>query len=86
MSSVSSESNNLAAMLKVERLGTKYGGWFVPLGCIDSSLVFAGAGEDVSFDFALLPGQVPRFISSTLRRGQLRTLTSSVSKLSKIPK
>ena len=57
MSSVSSESNNLAAMLKVERLGTKYGGWFVPLGCIDSSSVcyLAGAGKTSALTLLWLP-------------------------------
>ena len=55
MSSLSSESTQLADLLKVERLGTQYGGWFVPLGCFDASSVcyLAGAGEDVSFDFTL---------------------------------
>ena len=45
-----------ATTLKLERLGTAYGGWFVPLELIDSSwMVYSGgAGHDVSFDVELL--------------------------------
>jgi FkbM family methyltransferase len=38
------------------RLGTAYGGWWVPAGCISSdSIVYsAGLGEDASFDLELI--------------------------------
>ena len=39
-----------------EKLGTDYGGWFVPVDLLDSESVCycAGAGEDVSFDVELI--------------------------------
>jgi FkbM family methyltransferase len=38
------------------RLGSRYGGWIVPLTALDSSSVCycAGVGEDISFDLALI--------------------------------
>lgn len=40
---------------KLEKLGTEYGGWIVPIDYInrDSVCYLAGAGEDISFDVAL---------------------------------
>ncbi|MEI3651315.1 MAG: hypothetical protein V6D39_15295 [Dolichospermum lemmermannii FEM_B0920] len=37
-------------------LGTKYGGWVIPLGLLisDSVCYFVGWGEDISFDIALI--------------------------------
>ena len=40
----------------MERLGTKYGGWFVPVDMRlnESSIVYSGGvGEDMSFDLSL---------------------------------
>lgn len=42
--------------IKLERLGTKYGGWHVPcdMGLDENSIVYSGGvGEDVSFDLLL---------------------------------
>lgn len=38
-----------------QKLGTKYGGWIIPVSLInkDSVCYLAGAGEDISFDLAL---------------------------------
>ncbi len=40
---------------RMERLGSDYGGWWIPIDHVDklSSVVSAGAGEDISFDLAL---------------------------------
>ena len=40
------------------KLGTPYGGWWVPQGVIDSSSIcyLAGVGTDISFDTALIEG------------------------------
>ena len=43
-------------MIKLERLGTEYGGWVIPedLGLSSDSIIYsAGAGEDISFDLLL---------------------------------
>lgn len=41
--------------IKIERLGSAYGGWIIPSGLLDANAVcyLVGAGEDVSFDLAL---------------------------------
>jgi len=41
--------------MKLRRLGTKYGGWVIPIDLLgkDSICYCAGAGEDISFDIAL---------------------------------
>lgn len=40
---------------KLEKLGTQYGGWTIPVGFLNRNSVcyLAGAGEDISFDVAL---------------------------------
>lgn len=40
----------------VQKYGSQYGGWVVPVGILDHSSVCycAGVGEDVSFDLALI--------------------------------
>ena len=42
--------------IELERLGTKYGGWWIPPSLIDSSSIcyLAGVGTDISFDKALV--------------------------------
>lgn len=42
--------------LKIEKLGSSYGGWMIPTGLIsrDSICYLAGAGEDISFDVTLV--------------------------------
>jgi FkbM family methyltransferase len=42
--------------LNVERLGTAYGGWVVPVGLVQPGWVVysAGVGEDISFDLELI--------------------------------
>lgn len=45
-----------SASVELVRLGTDYGGWWVPTAFLESGNVAycAGAGEDISFDLALL--------------------------------
>lgn len=42
--------------MKIKRLGTSYGGWVIPLDYLDKEAICycAGAGEDISFDVALI--------------------------------
>ncbi|CAK0768540.1 FkbM family methyltransferase [Azospirillaceae bacterium] len=50
------DSGQLASPNSLLRLGTKYGGWIIPVesGLNEDSLCYlAGAGEDISFDCAL---------------------------------
>ena len=46
----------LAKVGKVARLGSKYGGWAIPVGHIDKKSVCycVGCGEDISFDLELI--------------------------------
>jgi FkbM family methyltransferase len=41
---------------KLEKLGSEYGGWFVPIDLINSDWICycAGVGEDITFDLALM--------------------------------
>jgi FkbM family methyltransferase len=44
---------NLWPQKKLARLGTAYGGWWIPLDCSPTICYSAGAGEDISFDVEL---------------------------------
>jgi hypothetical protein len=56
--------------LRLERLGSDYGGWYVPIDRLapHSICYLAGVGEDITFDLALIAASAAMSTPSIRRR------------------